>query len=106
MKQTPTPESTNYALTLTGAAERFRDQHGGRVCFVSARKEWLTWDGSRWKWATENEILRLVKETIREIDAEASRADPEANSQGQQGEGRQGEGSPLQNLLDLPPGDG
>jgi putative DNA primase/helicase len=60
-------------LTDLGNAERFAAQHEERVRYVYAWKTWIHWDGPRWRRDPGDGVMRLAKETVRGIYAEASR---------------------------------
>ncbi|WP_075216031.1 DNA primase family protein [Mongoliimonas terrestris] len=59
-------------LTDLGNAERFARRVAGRVIHVTALG-WLAWDGRRWcKNGADDVVLRLVHETVRAIQDEAT----------------------------------
>lgn len=62
-------------LTDLGNAERLVERHGHNLRFVHAWKQWLIWDGCRWRPDETEEIFRLAKETVRSIRAEAQACD-------------------------------
>lgn len=61
-----------YALTDSGNAERFAEQHRETALYIGAWKQWLIWDGSRWKRDSRGAVGLLAKETARSIDDEVS----------------------------------
>jgi putative DNA primase/helicase len=67
-----------FALTEYGNAERFVARHGADVRFVHDWNRWLVWDGIRWKPDDTASVMRLAKETVRAIYAEASRVSDDA----------------------------
>ncbi|MCI0621591.1 MAG: phage/plasmid primase, P4 family [Acidobacteria bacterium] len=69
----PLAESTEHLnLTDYGNAERLVHQYGERLRYVHAWKKWLVWDNIRWVADQDAEVMRLAKETVRQIYAEAS----------------------------------
>lgn len=67
-------DSSEHGHTLTdeGNAQRFVEQHGSQVRFVSGLG-WHVWDGNRW-FLDEAAIFRLAIETARRVYGEAQRA--------------------------------
>jgi putative DNA primase/helicase len=63
-----------FKLTDLGNAERLVACFRDRIRYCPPRKRWLTWDGKRWAWDETGEIVRLAKQTVRAIYAEAARA--------------------------------
>jgi putative DNA primase/helicase len=70
-----TSESTPVAaqvirrnLTDLGNAERFVDQHGDDIRYVTSWNKWICWDGRRW---VQEDPMCLVHQTVRGIYAEA-----------------------------------
>ncbi len=61
-------------LTDMGNAERLRLRHGRDLRFCRAWNTWLVWDGQRWTKDDAGHVVRLAKETVRAIYAEASAA--------------------------------
>lgn len=53
-------------------AERFINQHGDKVKYVTAHKTWLLWDGVRWNPDRLEQIVTLAKQTVRSIFNEAA----------------------------------
>ncbi|MBF0121351.1 MAG: bifunctional DNA primase/polymerase [Desulfobacterales bacterium] len=66
-----------YNLTEYGNAERLVDKFGDNIRYCPQMKNWLIWDGKRWKMDKLNKITALAKETIREIYIEASAIEDE-----------------------------
>lgn len=63
----------SFALTDTGNAERFAEQHRDKAKYVPAWKTWLIWDGCRWKRDERGAVGLLAKATARSIDEEVRR---------------------------------
>jgi putative DNA primase/helicase len=59
-------------LTDTGNAERLVRRHGNFLRFCHPWREWLVWDGRRWKRDATAEVMRRSKETVRALYVEAS----------------------------------
>lgn len=72
---------TGYRLTELGNAERFRDQHGGVVRFVSGWKKWLFYDGRRWKVGADDKIRRMAHKTVKNLYAIAAQ-EPDSDKAG------------------------
>lgn len=62
----------SLALTDTGNAERFAQQHGQNVRYCYAWNKWLAWDGTRWKLDDTGALERMAKLTARSILREAA----------------------------------
>ena len=71
----PTPTPIN--LTDMGNARRFAIQHKDRVHYCYPWARWLVWDGRRWSQDQTGEIMRLAKEAVQAMYAEASAIDEE-----------------------------
>lgn len=70
-----------YNLTDLGNAERLVERFGETIRYNRAARDWLIWDGSRWKRDKVQLIGLRAKETLRGIYDEAMRAsDPEARN--------------------------
>jgi putative DNA primase/helicase len=64
-------------LTDAGNAQRLVDRHGGDVRYVIGWRQWVVWDGTRWREDSPGQIVELAKDTARSIYAEAGAcADP------------------------------
>ncbi|MDP9470657.1 MAG: phage/plasmid primase, P4 family [Chloroflexota bacterium] len=61
-------------LTDMGNAERLRRRHGHDLRYCKPWNSWLIWDGQRWAKDDAGHIVRLAKETVRAIYAEAADA--------------------------------
>ena len=59
------------SLTDAGNAIRFVRQHGQNIRYVSEYGVWIIWTGKRWELDKDGAIMRLAKQTAREIYAEA-----------------------------------
>jgi hypothetical protein len=57
--------------TDLGNAERFVARHGADVRYLPAWKKWLLWDGKRWAVDETLASIRLAKDTVRAMYAEA-----------------------------------
>lgn len=69
------PATSNfYHLTELGNAERFRDQHGDVVRYDSARKQWLLYDGKRWKVGAGDKVRRMAHKTAKNLYELAAQA--------------------------------
>jgi putative DNA primase/helicase len=62
-----------FPLTDTGNAERLVALHGEDLRYCHDWKEWLVWDGARWRRDSTSEISRLAKATVRTMRAEFDR---------------------------------
>jgi putative DNA primase/helicase len=64
------PKATNggpFHLTDWGRAQRVVDRHGGDLRYCHPWKQWLVWDGRRWRPDVTAEVERRVKETITDL---------------------------------------
>jgi putative DNA primase/helicase len=61
-----------YRWTDLGNAERLRDRHGENIRYCHAWKQWLLWDGARWRKDESDQILMLCIDTVRAMYAEAA----------------------------------
>lgn len=68
----PRPNKS-FHLTDSGNAERFADQHAGKVRYLSSWKSWIVWKGERWAEDSTGAIIELAKGTVCRIYGEASR---------------------------------
>ncbi len=59
-------------LTDMGNAERLQRRHGHDLRYCKAWGSWLVWDGQRWVKDDAGHVVRLAKETVRSIYAEAA----------------------------------
>jgi putative DNA primase/helicase len=75
----PAPNGHHPELRRThtdyGNAERFVDEHGGRVRWCGPWGKWLVFDAKRWVIDDTSEVERLIKTTVRGIYAEAAEAE-------------------------------
>src|SRR5215208_7353338 len=75
----PDPNGHHPELRRTrtdyGNAERFVDEHGGRVRWCGPWRKFLVYDDRRWVRDDTGEVERLMKATVRGIYAEASEAE-------------------------------
>lgn len=65
-------------MTDVGSGERFAAQHRGNVHFCYAMKQWLVWDGRRWKLDDGKAVMALAKQTARSLDLLVAREPDEA----------------------------
>jgi len=70
---TPIQETTKKTFNLTdqGNAERLVAEHGDIIKYCYTLKTWLIWSGKHWKEDNTGEIIRLAKQTVRNIYGEA-----------------------------------
>ncbi len=66
------PEIPRRTLTDLGNAERFVDEHRGKVLWCGPWGRWLVFDGKRWVVDETGEVERMMKATVRRIYAEAA----------------------------------
>lgn len=59
-------------LTGMGNAERLVDQHSLDIRYAHASQRWILWDGQRFREDETDGIMRLAKETVASIYAEAA----------------------------------
>ncbi|MDA1196203.1 MAG: phage/plasmid primase, P4 family, partial [Planctomycetota bacterium] len=65
-----------FPLTQYGNAERLVAHHGRDLRYLPALRQWLVWDGTRWRPDETGEIVRRAKDTVRRIYEEAG-AEPD-----------------------------
>lgn len=65
-------QSNHFHLTDMGNAQRLVARHGDNIRFCHIWDKWLIWDGACWKIDETSEIVRLAKDTVRNIYAEAA----------------------------------
>lgn len=63
---------TQYAKTDLGNADRFVDQFGNQIRYLSQRKAWLLWNGSHWDVDTTNKVKDFATQTVRNIYKEVA----------------------------------
>lgn len=61
-----------YALTDSGNAERFAEEHRDHVRYVPAWRRWLVFDGRHWEPDARGKVDLLAKATVRAISKEAA----------------------------------
>lgn len=66
------PSSLFNNLTDMGNADRLVDLFGDDILFCYLWKQWLVWNGTRWKKDDTGEIDRKAEDTVRSIYAEAA----------------------------------
>lgn len=62
----PTP-SDGYHLTDYGNGQRLVDACSGQLCYVAEWKQWLVWDGKRWKHGDDSGVTILAHRTALSI---------------------------------------
>lgn len=60
-----------FRLTELGNAERLVAHWRDRLRYSHQRRNWLLWDGRRWRWDETAAIERMAKRTVRQIYVEA-----------------------------------
>lgn len=68
-------ESSGFALTDLGNAERFRTQHATRAIYNFTTKQWYLWDGARFQNDQKGQTIQLAGKTVRSISSEAKYCD-------------------------------
>ena len=63
-----------YPCTDTGNMERYIDHHQGYLCSLGSSKNWITWDGIRWKPVGYSEAFNFALNTCSLIKNEAANA--------------------------------
>ncbi len=63
--------------TELGNAERFADEYSNQLRFVSELKSWIEYDGSRFRFVSEERAYQLMKAIVRCIDCETVTAESE-----------------------------
>lgn len=66
-----------YAYTDNGNGDRFIEAAAGRLRFVEETKQWLLWDGQRWRKVSELKVIHLAQQIARQLydEAKASNKD-------------------------------
>jgi putative DNA primase/helicase len=64
---------TGLRLTDVGNGELFAQQHRENVRYCFGLKQWLVWNGNRWKPDTEGRVMPLAKATARSLYGVAER---------------------------------
>jgi Bifunctional DNA primase/polymerase, N-terminal/Primase C terminal 2 (PriCT-2)/D5 N terminal like len=57
--------------TDLGNARRLIARHGDDIRFIPEWRNWIVWDGTRWREDDDGAIMRLAKETVESMYAEA-----------------------------------
>ena len=63
--------TTGHMRTDTGNAERLVELYGHVLHYVPAKRQWLAWDGNRWRPDEHGAVTQLAKLTVRSINHEA-----------------------------------
>jgi hypothetical protein len=61
------PDLTLQGLTDTGNSERFIAMWGANLHYVPELKQWLVWDGCRWRVDTTNQVQSWAKLAMKEF---------------------------------------
>jgi putative DNA primase/helicase len=72
---------TPFALTDMGNAHRLVAKHGDGLRYCHLWNKWLVWDKRRWRVDETGEVVRLAKQTVQAIYAEAAEANDQDASQ-------------------------
>lgn len=75
----PLAPSGEYELSENGNAQRMIDLYRGKILFNNTRERWLTWDGVIWKYATDDAIKAIARESIEAIDSEVAAAEDDGD---------------------------
>jgi putative DNA primase/helicase len=63
--------------TDLGNARRLVARHGNNIRFVHEWHQWIIWEGTHWRIDADGAIMRLAKETVEALYAEAAKIDDE-----------------------------
>jgi putative DNA primase/helicase len=63
--------------TDLGNARRLVARHGSNIRFVHEWHQWIIWEGTHWRADDDGAIMRLAKETVEALYAEAPKIDDE-----------------------------
>jgi hypothetical protein len=86
----PGPEETGEVHnTDLGNAARLVHWHGDKLLYCHPWRRWLVWDGQRWKPDDTASVVRMAKDTVRRIYAEASKIHERKAETGSTGGARQ-----------------
>ena len=66
--------SRSEKMTDVGNARRLVSKYGKDIRYVFGFKKWLVWDGGRWLFDEDGEIMRRTKDTVTDIYNEAKSA--------------------------------
>lgn len=66
-----------FNKTDLGNAKRLVAQHGNKIRYCFAWKKWLVWNGKNWHIDNDGQILRLAKDTVKNIYNEAAKIQDE-----------------------------
>ncbi len=84
-------DNATYTKTDAGNSERFVFQFGQNVRYNASTKEWLCWDGTRWKADDIGSILGMATAAARSIYLEAGHEENETERKALLGWGKQSE---------------
>ncbi|KZM34527.1 phage/plasmid primase, P4 family [Oerskovia enterophila] len=60
-------EPAAYTETDDGNALRLVDTHHHAVRYIPQRSQWLTWDGTRWRWDDAGHVTELARSIARDL---------------------------------------
>ena len=66
-QQNETKTIARFNTTELGNAGRLVEQHGKSIRYCYAWKKWLVWDGKTWRIDSDCQILRLAKDTVKNL---------------------------------------
>jgi putative DNA primase/helicase len=77
LEPAPKADPPDFPLTESGNAERLAAEHGDDMRYCAPWRQWLVWDGRRFKRDDTGEAERRAKETVRNIarDSDATERD-------------------------------
>lgn len=61
----------HYERTELGNARRFVDKYGDQIRYCTTWRKWLVWDGTRWVVDETDKVIRMAKDVVEAISAEA-----------------------------------
>lgn len=69
----PASAEDSFNCTDLGNAKRLVVKHGDKIRYCYNHKKWFTWNGKVWQADDSGQILRLAKDTVKQIYQEAAR---------------------------------
>lgn len=63
----PAYAADGYTLTDDGNALRLVDTHGLHIRYVHERSTWIVWDGARWVWDHDGQVLEHARALARDL---------------------------------------
>jgi putative DNA primase/helicase len=70
----PHNQLPHQPLTDLGNARRLIARHGQDIRYVPERKAWIVWDGIKWRYDNDGQIVRLATETVMSFRQETYKA--------------------------------